>query len=291
MEGLQDIEPPFVADGQAPEAREPCQGALDDPAMAAEALAALDAAPGDPRGDAPSSGGLAAAREVVALVGVELGRPPARAAGAVPDRRHRVDQRGEAPAVVLVRRAEGESERDAVRVGEDVALGAGLAAVGRVRARRLAPLLAANDALSSAARDQSTALARPSRSSRTRRSLAQIPACCQSRSRRQQVIPDPQPICRGSRSQPMPVRSTKTMPSRQARSGTRGRPPLGLGGSGGRSGAISRHRAPETRGAAMPDQPSPPCRVPVLIRALRFSVEMVSSERIACKHRAYGLPP
>ena len=257
MEAVQDVEPPFVADGQAPEAREPRQGAFDDPAMAAQTLAAVDAASGDPRGDAPPPSGPAAAVKVVGLVGVEFGRPSARAAHALPDRRHRVDQGGEAPAVVLVRRTERKGERDAVRVGENVALGGGLAAVGRVRARRLAPLLAENEALSSAARDQSTAFARPSRSSSTRWSLAQTPACCQSRSRRQQVIPDPQPISRGSRSQPMPVRSTNTMPSRQARSGTRGRPPLGLGGSGGRSGSISRHRASETSGATMPTQPHP----------------------------------
>jgi hypothetical protein len=32
------------------------------------------------------------------------------------------------------------------------------------------------------------------------------------------------------------VRSTKTMPTRHLRSGTRGRPPLGLGGWAGKSG-------------------------------------------------------
>ena len=48
---------------------------------------------------------------------------------------------------------------------------------------------------------------------------------------------EPQPISWGSISQGMPVLSTKRMPVRQARSGTRGRPPLGLGGSGGSSGA------------------------------------------------------
>jgi hypothetical protein len=38
------------------------------------------------------------------------------------------------------------------------------------------------------------------------------PASWQSRSRRQQVMPDPHPISCGSISQAMPLRSTKTMP-------------------------------------------------------------------------------
>ena len=49
----------LVADGEAPKAIEPRQGALDDPAVLAQALARLDAAPGDPRHDAPRAGAAA----------------------------------------------------------------------------------------------------------------------------------------------------------------------------------------------------------------------------------------
>ena len=45
------------------------------------------------------------------------------------------------------------------------------------------------------------------------------------------------------------------MPAKQARSGTRGRPPLGLGGSTGNNGWITRHNSSDTKGATMPDQP------------------------------------
>ena len=38
------------------------------------------------------------------------------------------------------------------------------------------------------------------------------------------------------------------MPVKQARSGTRGRPPLGLGGSGGSSGATMAHSSSLTKG-------------------------------------------
>jgi hypothetical protein len=46
----------------------------------------------------------------------------------------------------------------------------------------------------------------------------------------------------------MPLLSTKRMPVKAARSGTRGRPPLGLGGSGGKSGAIVSHNVSLTNG-------------------------------------------
>jgi hypothetical protein len=96
------------------------------------------------------------------------------------------------------------------------------------------------------------ALRHPRRSRRTRWSVSHTPACCQSRRRRQQVMPEPQPISWGSISHGMPERRTNRMPVRAARSGTRGRPPLGLGGSGGRSGSITAHRSSGRRGLLMP---------------------------------------
>ncbi len=68
-------------------------------------------------------------------------------------------------------------------------------------------------------------------------------ARCQSRSRRQHVIPDPHPSSCGSSCQGMPLRRTKTMPVRHARSDTRGRPPCGLLGRIGKNGSTRSHRA------------------------------------------------
>jgi len=48
-------------------------------------------------------------------------------------------------------------------------------------------------------------------------------------------MPLPHPISRGSISHGMPLLRTKTIPVSTARSGTRGRPPFGFGGSGGSS--------------------------------------------------------
>jgi hypothetical protein len=79
-----------------------------------------------------------------------------------------------------------------------------------------------------------------------------MPAACQSRSRRQQVMPDPQPISTGSRSHGVPVISTKGMPVNAARSGRHGRPPRGFGLSCGSSGPNAAQSSSETRGFAIP---------------------------------------
>src|SRR4051812_45924589 len=73
-EGLVDVGPALVADGEPAVAGEPGQGPLNDPAVATEPLAGVDAASGDPRDDPASAEIASAAREVVALVGVQLGR-------------------------------------------------------------------------------------------------------------------------------------------------------------------------------------------------------------------------
>jgi hypothetical protein len=70
----QDVGAALVTDRQAPIREQPGQGPLDLPAMAAQPCRGVDPAPGDPRGDAPSAQQPPAAREVVAFVGVQLGR-------------------------------------------------------------------------------------------------------------------------------------------------------------------------------------------------------------------------
>jgi hypothetical protein len=73
MEGLEDVGPTFVADDDPPEAGEPCQGALDFPAVAAEPFAVFDAAARDAGND-----GAPAAGEIIALVPLSaLAKAPA----------------------------------------------------------------------------------------------------------------------------------------------------------------------------------------------------------------------
>jgi hypothetical protein len=91
----------------------------------------------------------------------------------------------------------------------------------------------------------------PSRSNSTWCSRDHRPACCQSRNRRQQLIPLPQPISAGKYSHGRPVRSTKMIPVKACRSGIGGRPPFGRGGRGGSSGATTAHNSSVTSSFAM----------------------------------------
>src|SRR5215217_2161097 len=129
-----DVVAPLVTDDQPTAPGDPGQGALARPAMPAEALAALDPAPGDPRDDAALPAGAAAAGIVVGLVGVRLGRAAPRTAARLADRRHGVERLLQHGAVVDVGGREQDRQGDALPVHHQVALGARLAAVGRVRA-------------------------------------------------------------------------------------------------------------------------------------------------------------
>jgi hypothetical protein len=95
---------------------------------------------------------------------------------------------------------------------------------------------------------------RPRRPSKCRSlpcTRGQTPACVQSRRRRQQVTPLPQPSSAGRSRHGSPVLSTKIMPIRQSRSETRGRPPSGLAGSRGNNGSISFQSSSGKRTSAM----------------------------------------
>jgi hypothetical protein len=251
MESLEDVGASLVADGQPAEAAEPGESAFDDPAMPPQMLTALDAASGDAIADPSLAQGTTAARQVIGFVGVELVRALAGSAPALAHRWHGVDQLFEEAAVMDICRGNPQGERDTVGIGDHVALGPRPAAIGRIRAGLLTPLFAGTKALSTQARLQSIACAPPKRSSRTRCSPPQTPAACQSRSRRQHVIPEPQPISRGSISQGMPLFSTNRMPVNAARCGTGGRPPFGRGRCGGSNGSITIHSASGTRGLAI----------------------------------------
>ncbi len=237
----------FIADDQAAEPGDPRQGALHHPTVAAQAFAALDASPRDARDDAASSAGTTAAGIIVGLVGVELG---GAAATRLADRRDAVEHLLQHNAVVDVGGGEQHGQGNALAINHDMALAARLAAIGRVRPRRGAAGLG-RLAASSAQRLQSIRPARPRRSSRAWCKACQTPAFCQSRNRRQQVMPEPQPISCGSISQGMPLLSTNRMPVSAARSSSGGRPPFGRGGRGGSRVWNKDQRASETRGAAI----------------------------------------
>jgi hypothetical protein len=170
----------------------------------------------------------------------------------------RVHQRYQLRDVVSVGSCQRGRQRDAVGIGEDVMLRARFTAIRGIRAGLRPPKTARTDVLSTTARDQSIWSASSSRWSNTQRILSHTPAACQSRSRRQHVIPDPHPISWGRYSQGMPVLRTNKIPvsterlSFGFRPGFRRRRFLG----GGNSGPISSHNSSSKIGRAMI---VPPC--------------------------------
>ena len=243
---------PFVANTQPAEAVEPRPRALHDPTVTTEPLARLDAAARDPRRDAALSQRAPQRVRVVSLVGVQLLGPLARTPPPpAPDRHDGVHHCEQHPGVVDVGRAQERRERDAPALDHKMALRARFPAIRRIRAGFCAPLGAGTENASTEALDQSSWSASAKRASRTWCKRRQTPARCQSRSRRQQVAPDPQPISGGRYDHGSPVRSTKMMPRRASRSGTRGRPPFGLSTSGGSSGSTTAHNSSLTNGFAI----------------------------------------
>jgi hypothetical protein len=229
------------------EAAEPGMCPLDLPSVSTEAVVAFDAASDNARGDAAAAAVVVTPTMVVALVGVQLARTAPRAPWPAPHRRHRA----EFDRVVMVGWGEGQTERCAVAVDDEVALGARLAAVDRAPPGAEAPLFARAVQLSTAARDQSIRSAPCIRVRISACTRVQTPAACQSRSRRQQVMPDPHPISRGSISHGNPAFSTKRMPVSEGFS-IGGWAPLGPGrGGGGSKGSMIAERSLDSRACAI----------------------------------------
>ena len=144
----------LVADGEAAEAVEPSERALDDPAVPAQLLAAVDAASSDARLDVALASDPPAHRIVIGLVGMQLVGPAARATSGTADGRDRVQGRFEQEMVVAIGRAQETGERRPVSVDHNMALRARFAAIRWVRAGFESPFSAGTDALSSEARLQ-----------------------------------------------------------------------------------------------------------------------------------------
>ena len=257
-----DVSTPLVADGQPAKARQPRQPALNHPAMTAQLLLALDPCARNPHRAPPLGERLPAARNVVGRVGRQLGWPLTRTTAWPRDRHDGIEQVFKHPRSMRVGRRQAEREWDAAALDHNVALRARFARIRRIRSGRVAPFLAGILALSRLARLQSSCSAAPSRSSKVWCSRSQTPAACQSRKRRQQVTPLPQPSSWGNISQGMPLLSTKMLPVSAARSETRGRPPLGFGASGGKRGAMIVQSSSVTSGLFIMHQPyhSSSCR-------------------------------
>lgn len=223
---------------QLAECGQPGVRALYDPAMSSESVVALDTSAGNTVLDAPTLEMGATARKVVALVRVQFAGPATRPAALACNRRQGINQLVEHHRVMTIGPGDAEHHRDALAIRDEVTFAAKFSPVRRVRACVRAPRGLGTLAPSMLKRLKSSLSTLRSSSSSARCRPCHTPAACQSRSRRQQVMPLPKPSSCGSSSHGMPVRSTNRTPFRAISSLTRGRPPLADGTNAGSSGSI-----------------------------------------------------
>jgi len=172
---------------------------------------------------------------------VHTGGPAAGSTASALQRGNRIDQRQGFLRVISISAGQADCEWDALRITDQMPFAPALGAIGGIRTR----LRAATDGPHRATVNDGT---RPinfavARQTAQKREVHQIPDAF--------LLPIPQAAPTGHpRSEPssfgnichgIPLRSTKWMPVRHARSGTLGRPPFGRGGDGGRSGSMRFH--------------------------------------------------
>ena len=136
-----DVGAAFVADEQPFEVVQPGEGALDDPALTAEAGAVLGLASCDLGLDPALPEFAAVLVVVVAAVSCDDVGTSARADLAA-HRRHPLDQRHQLRDVVAVAARERPGERDTAAVYEQVVLAAYPATINRAGPRLRAPFFA-----------------------------------------------------------------------------------------------------------------------------------------------------
>lgn len=256
-----DVGTALVANGQAAILGQPSKRALHHPAVPSQSVLSLDAFPGDPALDPASTQERPAARDVIALIRMELLWPLPPATPRRLDRGNGGDEALEEHRVVPVGAAQEGDEGDALSVDHNMPLRARFAFICWIRPGFTAPFFAGTLAESSEARVQSIWSASPNRSSSARCNRSQTPASCQSRNRRQRVTPLPHPISWGNISHGMPDFNTKMIPVRAARSEIGGRPPFGFGCLTGSSGSITAHSSSLTNGFRITGQHTgPPTR-------------------------------
>lgn len=230
---------------------EPRDRSLDYPARLAEAASVRLATLGEQRFDVPVPQRGAMGFRVVSPIGLNDIRFGLRMTDFSRNLRDGINQGNQFGNVVSVCASQVDNQRNALCIGQDVMLTPQFPSIRGIGARFFPPPMARMEPESAMARDQSNLSSERSSLRSISCSVCQTPAACHSASRRQQVMPEPQPISCGSISQGIPVRSTNSSPVSAARSSKRGRPPMRLGVCTGSKGATLDHSSSLTSAFAM----------------------------------------
>lgn len=222
---------------------QPGMSTFDDPTDFSKATTVRVTAPRDAGGDVALVKDASVFIVVVTTVGVDAARTAQRPSTHAADRHDGLDQRNQLGDVVAIGAGQDCRDRRSVGVGCNVVLRTGSRSNGGVRASFSPAPTARIDDESTTTREKSIFSAARSFAGGTACSRSHTPTCCQLRSLRQQLTPEPHPISAGKSRHRMPVFSTNRMPVSAARSGTGLRPGYlkRRGFAGGSSGSISAH--------------------------------------------------
>ena len=187
----------------------------------------------------------------VSPVSLNAARPKSGASPRPLHRRNRIQKRNGHFPIGNIGGGGQDGERNSVGIRYQVAFAAVFPAIRWVGSCVAPPKTARTEALSTTALDISILPSRPREWRICCQTFCHTPAWLQALKRRQQVVPSPQPSSAGRSFQVHPVRSTKMIPVRHFRSGSRGRPPFGLGGSSGNNGLTSFHSSSVTHWRAI----------------------------------------
>lgn len=207
----------FITNSESTKPMQPCDGASDDPAGLAQSAAMFGSAPSDLRLNASFLERFTMSARIVTAVGLDEIGLASRAPRFACYRWYGLHQRQQLGNVVAIGLGQIDRERNAFRVRKDVVLRTGTTAIGWVRSRFFPAPRARIDELSATASEKSILSAPRSLESSTWCSRSHTPARCHASSRRQQVLPEPQPISLGNIYQGIPDRSTNRIPVSAAR--------------------------------------------------------------------------
>jgi hypothetical protein len=243
----------FVSHAQSTKLVQPCDGALDHPSGLAQIAAVRRAALGDLVSDSPPFQRQPMLLTVVSAIGLHAPGLMKCSSTLASNGSHTFYQWHELCDVMPIGFGQNDIDRHALGVDEKVVFAPRLTAIGWVRSSFFPPWTARTEELSATTREKSSLSALRSLASSTRCSWAHTPAFCQARSRRQQVMPEPQPISCGSISHGMPDCNTNRMPVSTRRSSSRLRPGCVLRRRLiGNSGCTISHSSSSTSSCAIP---------------------------------------
>jgi hypothetical protein len=231
---------------KAPELVQPAQAAFHHPAPHSQATAMRLAAPSQLRPNTPSPQFLAQGLSVLAPLSRHRQGTPSGPTPLTPHWWDALYQGQGLSYLVDLGPSKFPCQGDALGLGAEVMFTACLGPVRGMGTPLWPPKTARTEARSHTLRSQSMRSAPWSRRRPVWFICSHRPALWKSLRLRQQVIPLPQPVFWGRASQGIGVLRTQRMAVRAWRRDIRGRPPLGLGGAGGREGWSRSHSSSDT---------------------------------------------